>query len=295
MKSLKPLLSTYVRSRVLTGLLVLFLGSLNMLPAIPTLAAGSGTWTLKGERHMNRSGLRPCLAAFLTAIVVSVGLLSLSSAPAWAAAGTITEFTIPTKGTPFDITAGPDGNLWFTDGAGEIGRITPSGSITEFPVPSGSFRITAGPDGNLWFTGYSTGEIGRITPGGSITEFPTPDGAWGITAGPDGNLWFADPGGNKIGRITPGGSITEFRLPGNCGKYGTCAPHGITSGSDGNLWFTEENGNAIGHISTSGSFIPGGSGIPTAKSRPEGITAGPDGNVWFTEENGNKIGRITTS
>jgi streptogramin lyase len=218
MKSLKPLLSTYVRSRVLTGLLVLFLGSLNMLPAIPTLAAGSGTWTLKGERHMNRSGLRPCLAAFLTAIVVSVGLLSLSSAPAWAAAGTITEFTIPTKGTPFDITAGPDGNLWFT--------------------------------------GYSTGEIGRIT---------------------------------------PGGSITEFRLPGNCGKYGTCAPHGITSGSDGNLWFTEENGNAIGHISTSGSFIPGGSGIPTAKSRPEGITAGPDGNVWFTEENGNKIGRITTS
>jgi len=51
---------------------------------------------------MNHSGLRPRLVAFLTAIVVSVGLLSLSSAPAWAAAGTITEFTIPTKGTPFD-------------------------------------------------------------------------------------------------------------------------------------------------------------------------------------------------
>ena len=73
---------------------------------------------------MNRSGLRPRLAALLTAIVVSVGLLSLSSLPAWAAAGTITEFPIPTRGTPFDITAGPDGNLWFTDGAGKIGRIT---------------------------------------------------------------------------------------------------------------------------------------------------------------------------
>jgi multisubunit Na+/H+ antiporter MnhC subunit len=31
---------------------------------------------------MNRSGLRPRLAAVLTAIVVSVGLLSLSIAPA---------------------------------------------------------------------------------------------------------------------------------------------------------------------------------------------------------------------
>src|SRR5437868_9389475 len=118
---------------------------------------------------MNRYGLRPCLAALLITIVACVGLLSLSSAPACAAAGTVTEFPIPTRGTPFDLTAGPDGNLWFTDGAGEIGRITPSGAITEFPVSSGSFHITAGPDGNLWFTGYSTGEIRPITPAGRIT------------------------------------------------------------------------------------------------------------------------------
>ena len=73
---------------------------------------------------MNRSGLRPRLAAFLTAIVASVGLLSLSSAPAWAAAGTVTEFSVP-SGSPVGITAGPDGNLWFTELlAGEIGRIT---------------------------------------------------------------------------------------------------------------------------------------------------------------------------
>src|SRR5438128_83039 len=117
---------------------------------------------------MKSSRWRARLAALLTALVVSVGLLGLSSAPVWAAVGTVTEFPIPTRGTPFDITAGPDGNLWFTDGAGEIGR---------------------------------------ITPGGGITLFPTPDGAWGITAGPDSNLWFADPGGNKIGRITTGGAI----------------------------------------------------------------------------------------
>ncbi len=46
---------------------------------------------------MNRSGLRPRLAALLISIVTCVGLLSLSTASAWAAAGTITEFPIPTK------------------------------------------------------------------------------------------------------------------------------------------------------------------------------------------------------
>jgi hypothetical protein len=85
---------------------------------------------------MNRSGWRPRLAALITALVVSVGLLGLSSLPAWAAAGTITEFPIPTRGTPFGITAGPGGNFWFTDGAGEVGRITEFPNAGSFPGAS---------------------------------------------------------------------------------------------------------------------------------------------------------------
>jgi streptogramin lyase len=38
---------------------------------------------------------------------------------------------------PFDVAAGPDGNLWFTEfGSDKIGRITPTGTITEFAVLS---------------------------------------------------------------------------------------------------------------------------------------------------------------
>ena len=47
----------------------------------------------------------------------------------------VTEFSagISAKAEPFSITAGPDGNLWFTEwGANRIGRITPSGVVTEF-------------------------------------------------------------------------------------------------------------------------------------------------------------------
>src|SRR5687767_3030047 len=83
------------------------------------------------------------------------------------------------------------------------------------PFP-GNQAITQGPDGNLWFTERLGNKIGRITPDGTITEFPVPTAfsePWEIAAGPDGNLWFTEQFGHKIGRITPEGEITEFPLP----------------------------------------------------------------------------------
>jgi hypothetical protein len=66
------------------------------------------------------------------------------------------EFPVPTQNSDLiDITAGPDGNLWFTEAlANRIGQITPDGTIIEFTIPTAnSFpsSITAGPDGNVWF------------------------------------------------------------------------------------------------------------------------------------------------
>ena len=73
-------------------------------------------------------------------------------------------FLLPTRvSEPQGITAGPDGNLWFTEFLGnKIGRITTAGVITEFPIPmpfSGPHDITTGPDGNMWFT-ESSNKIG---------------------------------------------------------------------------------------------------------------------------------------
>jgi virginiamycin B lyase len=123
------------------------------------------------------------------------------------------EFPLPTSAvahTPVGISTGPDGNLWFTEYAGnKIGRITPSGQITEFPLPTpnnGPFGITDGPDGNLWFTEQAH-MLGRITTAGQVAEFPllTPNSNPGeITQGSDGNLWFTESGTNQIGHITPG-------------------------------------------------------------------------------------------
>jgi len=118
-------------------------------------------------------------------------------------------FSTPTTDSgPWDIVTGPDGALWFTEeNASRIGRITTSGQITEYPLPSAGVEprgIAVGPDGALWFTEYLGNRIGRITTSGQITEYPLPDVnplPQKITAGADGNMWFTQFGNGKIGRI----------------------------------------------------------------------------------------------
>jgi streptogramin lyase len=195
------------------------------------------------------------------------------------------------------IAAGPDGNVWFTDQNGnQIGRITPAGTVTKFPVPTPGSEpagIGAGPDGNLWFTERLGTKIGRITPTGTITEFPVPTAnstPWGITGGPDGNVWFTELSADRIGRITPAGAITEFPLP---AATRPATPRSITTGADGNLWFTEMD-RGVGRITPSGAVTEFNMTPPTlAGPVPTWIASGPDGNLWATEWLGNKVAQIT--
>jgi streptogramin lyase len=198
----------------------------------------------------------------------------------------------------FGITAGPDGNIWFT-GFGYVGRITPSGVATQFHWNGFLSGVATGPDGNVWFTVFGSAAIAEISPAASsagahlasnlgFTSFPN-----GITAGPDGNLWFTDKGGPEaIGRITPAGAVTEFSQ--GLGMTGMSGPlGGIVAGPDGNLWFAD-GGGAIGRITPAGVITEFSEGLAPF-SMPIGIAAGSDGNLWFTDQGliAPAIGRIT--
>ena len=146
--------------------------------------------------------------------------------------GVVTLFRLPNyRGCcyyrPGDITAGPDGALWFTnfyttDGP-SIGRISTDGALTSYPVAGHPDHIAAGSDGALWFTncpscpgGNGTiGSIERITVDGSITVFTSrltgrPEG---IATAPNGTVWFIGYDTHArflIGQVTTDGTITNL-------------------------------------------------------------------------------------
>ncbi|MCA1684132.1 MAG: right-handed parallel beta-helix repeat-containing protein, partial [Actinobacteria bacterium] len=126
------------------------------------------------------------------------------------------------------LNKGPDGNVWYTDNANKVGKVTPNGTFTEFPIPtSGSqaLGIAPGVDGNVWFTESVGNRIARVTPSGHIQEFLLPHAnsdPQDITAGPGHKMWFTEmnegfpgppPSVGRVGYIDPA-SITP--APGPC-------------------------------------------------------------------------------
>ncbi|MEP7353762.1 MAG: putative Ig domain-containing protein [Acidobacteriota bacterium] len=201
--------------------------------------------------------------------------------------GAVTNY--PVGGLPNGIVTGPDGALWFTESSGnKIGRLTTSGLLTEYPIPtSNSYPrgIASGPDGALWFVENSANKIGRISTAGTITEFAVSRiGIGDIAAGSDGALWFTSYYGNYLERITTAGVISEFPISG----ASTGNLFGLTSGPDGALWFTI-GGSEIGRMTNSG--VSTRYSVPTSNSNPVSITTGPDGAIWFTENATGKIGK----
>jgi virginiamycin B lyase len=184
------------------------------------------------------------------------------------------------SGTMGEIVAGTDGNLWFTNtSAGRIGRATPSGEITEFPLdpaarPSG---ITLGPDRAPWFTETAAGKVGRIDPGGQVSELGLSPGGQPVdlTTGPDGALWVAERGSHQVVRIETDGRVTGFPLPG-----GDWAPTAIVTGTDGGIWFGDESAPRIGRIGPDGAVqvfaVPGSEGTRE-------LAAGLDGRIWYAQ------------
>jgi streptogramin lyase len=171
--------------------------------------------------------------------------------------------------------------------SGEIAtfRTVPPDDLNHFPK-----RITAGLDGNLWFT-ESPNRVGRITPLGDVTHFTvlTPDsGPWGIVCGPDGNIWFTEEASRSIGQVTLDGVVTEFPiLPPEADLY---AGNYALIVHDGDLWFTQKYRSKIVRMRTDGTIVR--EYTTPLNGQPWGLAAGPDGMIWYTDFVRNAVGRL---
>jgi len=259
--------------------------------------------------HTERMGAGRAARRAACAALVATGALALACASAGAIKAVEYRAGIaqgPAGGVAA-IAAGPDGNLWFTERAGRIGRITPAGVATELTgFPAGLLAIAAGPDGAIWFT--TSDSIGRLTVDGATRAlYPVggepPGMPLSLVGGPDGALWFTLVGSDPdVGRMTTAGAVTRF-----ASTYGPSQPEQIAVGPDGALWYAE-GGNfiepehpsagttfrGIVRITTAGAITP--FRLRTSGVHPFDLTSGPGGALWFTASGPTpQVGRLTTA
>jgi streptogramin lyase len=188
---------------------------------------------------------------------------------------------------------GPDNNVWYGTFSGIVGKLNPTtGAVTRFQLPERVvFDITRGPDGNMWATVGAS--VYRISTAGAFTAFSLGgrDSGAMLRPGPDGNMWIMETFGRRIyhmntaGRILNVFSLTDPHVP-TCGL--TCA--GITAGPDGNMWFTQNDSfPQIGRITMSGQITY----FPLPGKGATDIAWVHDGNIWFSDPDDRLIARIS--
>jgi streptogramin lyase len=247
--------------------------------------------------------------------------------------GTLTEYPLPTRpgqpadtsSKPWDITLGPDHNLWFTEQepnyGNRIGRITPAGAITEFAqgISAGAWPsgISANPyDDRLYFTEFGGNRVGVLdTAQSTITELPLMPGN-----SQPAETFFVEPNYVFISQSNSN-SFAELDIFADP-TFVTCVPGpmcptpitsdsgpwGMASDRNDYFYFTERG---AGPNAVQGAGRIGVYGIDTSTSQgktfefetpsfqqgkpsqPLSIVEGPDGNLWYTDFAADVIGKIT--
>lgn len=193
--------------------------------------------------YRQSSALRLVAAVFTLVMGLALALGALLSAAQAApqGLGALKQFRVLTADSqPRHITLGSDGNLWFTEGNefftpgpdpemggtfhNQLGRITPTGEITEFRVENCQCflnDIVQGPNDILYFT-TNNPTLGRIrTSGEVLPNVPTPPDENGFhntignsIAAHGDDIWFTDFNTNSLWRYNVStGNFTQFDVP----------------------------------------------------------------------------------
>jgi streptogramin lyase len=198
--------------------------------------------------------------------------------------GSVSVYPLRSGVLPIAICAGPDGAMWFGEDAGNspmLGRITTSGTITEYPYPSGVANlphIVSGSDGNLWATADSGGSVYRITAAGVFTAFPISGGSGTVGLVADaGDVWTisASGGMSTLTSVDPSGVINQYPDAADAG-WG----EDLGVGTDGNLWAMDGSKGISSFNVTTHEFSTPSNPPPPGLFLNGQFVVGPDGNMW---------------
>jgi virginiamycin B lyase len=193
------------------------------------------------------------------------------------------EFTVPTPNSqPWGITAGSDGNIWFTEhAASKIGRINvTTGKVDEFQTPtlgSAPAGIAADSSGHLWFAETNANQVAMVTIGGARPQINESKGVTQpdeVAIGADGNVYVSEIGSQQIAQVRPNGQVQ------GASKALPQAVRQLAAAPDGSIWYIADG--FIGRLTFDAQGNGGGPSVAIAM-HGTGITVGPDGFIWYSE------------
>lgn len=223
--------------------------------------------------------------------------------------GTVNSLAAAAGSRPRFSAIDASGNVWYTLArADAVARVSPDGSIAQFPLPKLAFNraapndITVGPDGALWIVEWIGNAIVRMDLNGTVTNvYALPDVEAGprfIAAGSDGNLWFSENGSEQLNgdpytppqivKMTTSGQMTAYPMPSASSVPDSLRP------ANGGFVFADLGFNAVGFIDYNGNV----SELPIAYDggqygNTQFAIAGSDGSYYFADDDQSRIGKIT--
>ncbi len=212
------------------------------------------------------------------------------------------------------MTAGPDGNIWFTEPyQNEMGMFDINTHlVNQFTMPLADTQpqaIALGGDGNLYFTEGGQNKIGQLNPISHVVtnfafeppSYTTNDQAEGIAPGPNDTIWFVTNQANRVDEFNIQTQQFTKIIP-VTPPYTPPAPPpfanlwSIAEGPDGNMYYTEPAFNWIGEYdpaNATANKIVNVSPQPTPNLLYGLIANGvaPNPNIFITEP---EIGAMLT-
>lgn len=230
---------TLARRNPHTGVVAQYaLPSANALPVVLCAGRSGSVWYTASQSNLvglvSPAGIvvthaLPARSWAQACVVDSTGTVwfTLAGRPAIARlqlSGHLARFTLPPAVTPWSITLGPDGALWFAEDDHSwtgIGRITLSGTVTHygFPVHGGAPRgIARASDGHLYVTlsndrALIQVAIHRSAPTMRLMSLP---GHWSsaplvaIAPAAQGGVWLLQAHTATLGYVAVRGGVAQF-------------------------------------------------------------------------------------
>ena len=158
------------------------------------------------------------------------------------ATGQLQDIGIPSPASPgpfygpAGIASDAEGNVWFAELDGRLGRIRPEARdrVEEFHLPNPRWRpggVVVDRWGVVWFTGLDGNLIGSFDPEFKVFRtYPLPSGA------PDSRP-MSPPEISARGEAPITGMVAR-----------TTRPFGIAAASTGRIWFAEQYGHRLGYV-----------------------------------------------